>query len=247
MQLNHKVKLVTVAQHVIALAGLYFYGISWSSALTILFFYFIFFGLGVSGGYHKLFCHRSFETTTFWRRTLLALGVASGLGSSVAWSLSHRLHHKHSDQGIDKDPYYPQGGFWSAFVAWWIVPRNVAYNPLIIRDLLADREQRFIHDHYFKILGTFVLVLTAINPWLTVFVWAIPNVLGYHAIQAVGVISHSFGSQPHNNHDNSRNNFWVGILTFGEGFQNTHHYTPSSYRLHRYDLVGYIIERFLKK
>lgn len=247
MQLNHKVKLITIIQHIIAVVGLYYFGFDWLSALTVLFFYFIFFGLGVSGGYHKLFCHRSFETTKFWRRVLLALGTASGLGSSVAWSLSHRLHHKYSDQGIDKDPYYPQGGFWPALVAWWVVPRNVPYNPLIIRDLLADSEQRVIHDHYFKILGTFVLVITAINPWLTVFVWAIPNVLGYHAIQAVGVVSHSFGLQKYNNHDNSRDNFWVGILTFGEGFQNTHHYVPGAYRLHKYDLVGILIERLFKK
>jgi stearoyl-CoA desaturase (delta-9 desaturase) len=84
-----------------------------------------------------------------------------------------------------------------------------------------------------------------LDPWLTVFAWAIPNVLGYHAIQAVGVLSHSYGQQPYDNKDNSRDNYLIGLLTFGEGFQNTHHQHPQWPRLHKYDLVGYIIERFL--
>ena len=241
MQLNHKVKLVTISQHIIAITGIWYYGLSVASIATLLFFYFVYFGLGISGGYHKLFCHRSFETTKFWRRLLLAIGTTSGFGSSIAWSLSHRLHHMNSDQSVDKDPYYPQGGFWAKVRAWAVTPRNVPYNPLVIRDMLKDPEQMFIHLHYFKILGLFLVILTAINPWLTVFVWAIPNVLGYHAIQAVGVLSHSYGSQPYDNHDNSRNNYIVGILTFGEGFQNTHHQYPSIYKLHNHDIVGHFI------
>jgi stearoyl-CoA desaturase (delta-9 desaturase) len=116
---------------------------------------------------------------------------------------------------------------------------------MIVKDLLADPVQKFIHLNYFKILFAFVAVLTAINPWLTVFAWAVPNVMGYHSIQAVGVISHSYGDQPHDNHDNSRDNYIVGLLTFGEGFQNTHHKYPQAYKLHPHDIVGIIIERFL--
>jgi stearoyl-CoA desaturase (delta-9 desaturase) len=244
MQLNHKVKLVTILQHVIAVAGVAYYGITWAGVITALVFYFVFFGLGISGGFHKLFCHRSFKTNKFWRRTLLAIGTFSGFGSSIAWSLSHRLHHKFSDQGIDVDPYYPQA---NKFTSWWVTPRNVPYNPLIIKDMLVDAEQLYIHTHYFKILFTFVLLLTAVNPWLTVFAWAIPNVLGYHAIQAVGTLSHSYGTQPYDNRDNSRDNIFVGILTFGEGFQNTHHQYPGWYKLDRTDIVGIIIDKFIKK
>lgn len=247
MQLNHKVKLITISQHIIAVAGLIYYGFNLASLLTVLFLYFVYFGLGVSGGYHKMISHRSFKTTRLKKYLLLYIGAFSGLGSSVAWSLSHRLHHAFSDQGIDKDPYYPQGGFFPALVAWWVVPRNVPYNPLIIRDLLTDPDQRFLHEHYFKILGTFVLILALINPWLVVFAWAWPNVLGYHAIQAVGVISHTFGSRPYDNKDNSRDNIVVGVLAFGEGFQNTHHKYPGQHRLHKYDIVGWFLERFIIK
>lgn len=245
MLLNHKVKLITISQHLIALGGIVYYGFSLPAVLTALVFWFLFFGMGVSGGYHKMICHRSFETTKFWRYTLLALGTLSGFGSSIAWTVSHRLHHNNSDTTIDKDPYYPQGGTWNKILAWCVTPRAVPYNPLIVKDLLADPVQKFIHLNYFKILLGSVAVIALISPWLLVFAWALPNVLGYHSIQAVGVISHSYGSQPHDNQDNSRDNYLVGILTFGEGFQNTHHKYPQAYKLHPHDLVGVIIEKFL--
>lgn len=247
MLLNHKVKLITVSQHLIAIFGVIFYGVDFLTIATVLAMYFVYFGLGISGGYHKLFCHRSFKTNKFWRRMLLAIGTASGFGSSIAWSLSHRLHHKHSDTDIETDPYYPQGTVWNKFTSWWVTPRNVPYNPLIIKDMLVDPEQVFVHQHYFKILFSFLIVLTAINPWLLVFAWAWPNVLGYHAIQAVGTISHSYGPQPYDNRDNSRDNAIVGVLTFGEGFQNTHHQFPGLYKLHSTDIVGTIIEKLIKK
>lgn len=247
MQLNHKVKLITVSQHIIAVVGCIYYGVNLAAVLTALAMYFVFFGLGISGGYHKLFCHRAFKTTVFWRRTLLAIGTFSGFGSSIAWSLSHRLHHKNSDISIEVDPYYPQGTFWNKFTSWWVTPRNVPYNPLVIKDMLVDPEQVWVHQRYFTILFAFVLIITTINPWLLVFAWAWPNVLGYHAIQAVGTISHSHGTQPYDNHDNSRDNIVVGVLTFGEGFQNTHHQYPGLYKLHSTDLVGILIEKFIKK
>lgn len=243
MLLNHKVKLVTVAQHVITLAGLYYYGISTAGIVTALAFYFLYFGLGVSGGFHKMICHRAFKTSNFWRYTLLALGTMSGFGSSIAWTVSHRLHHSNSDTSIEKDPYYPQGTLWNKFTSWWVTPRAVPYSPMLVKDLLADPMQKWIHLHYFKLLFAFVAVVTIINPWLTVFAWALPNVLGYHAIQAVGTISHTCGTQPYDNHDNSRDNIVVGVLTFGEGFQNTHHQHPGWYKLHKTDIVGIIINR----
>ena len=40
-----------------------------------------------------------------------------------------------------------------------------------------------------------------------------------------------------------RTNFWINILSAGEGFHDTHHYNPAQVRLHKYDMSGYIIER----
>lgn len=247
MLLNHKVKLITIAQHIIAVAGAIYYGIGLLELATVLVGYFLIFGLGVSGGFHKMISHRSFKTNRFWYFILLGLGTLSGFGSSIAWTVSHRLHHTNSDISIDKDPYYPQGSTWDRIVAWCVTPRAVPYNPMIVKDLLADPVQKFIHLDYFKIFFGLVALIALISPWALVFAWAIPCVLSYHAIQAVGVLSHTYGTQPHDNHDNSRDNYLVGILTFGEGFQNTHHWDPGLYKLHPHDLVGIFIERFVAK
>jgi fatty-acid desaturase len=40
---------------------------------------------------------------------------------------------------------------------------------------------------------------------------------------AVNSVSHVWGSQTFNTGDLSRNNWWIGILAFGEGWHNNHH------------------------
>jgi stearoyl-CoA desaturase (Delta-9 desaturase) len=45
---------------------------------------------------------------------------------------------------------------------------------------------------------------------------------------AVGSICHLFGSRPFETRDRSANNFWIALISFGEGLQNNHHAFPSS-------------------
>jgi stearoyl-CoA desaturase (delta-9 desaturase) len=246
MELNHKLKLLALTQHLIGILGIFYYGVSAVTFFVVLFFYFLYFGVGISAGFHRLICHKSYQCADIVKKILLIIGTLSGAGSSVAWVLSHRLHHLHSDKNISMDPYYPQGNFWSKIKAWIVTPRNVPYNPLIIKDVLKDKFQLFLHRHYFKFIWLYVILLAIVNPWLVVFAWAVPNILSYHAMQSVGVLSHTYGKKIHDTHDNSRNNLVVGILTFGEGFQNTHHKYPYNFNFDNLDLIGLILEKLRK-
>ena len=36
---------------------------------------------------------------------------------------------------------------------------------------------------------------------------------------------------------------WLALLTFGDAFHDVHHDYPNKYRLHKYDLIGWLIEK----
>jgi stearoyl-CoA desaturase (delta-9 desaturase) len=46
----------------------------------------------------------------------------------------------------------------------------------------------------------------------------------------VNSISHTSGRRRFNTSDDSRNNWWVALLTLGEGWHNNHHRWPTSER-----------------
>jgi sn-1 stearoyl-lipid 9-desaturase len=56
------------------------------------------------------------------------------------------------------------------------------------------------------------------------------TVVGLHCTWLVNSATHTWGSRRFVTRDHSTNNFWVAILTFGEGWHNNHHAHPVSAR-----------------
>ncbi|MBX5479393.1 MAG: acyl-CoA desaturase, partial [Pyrinomonas methylaliphatogenes] len=54
--------------------------------------------------------------------------------------------------------------------------------------------------------------------------------VGLHATWLVNSATHMWGTQRFATGDDSRNNWWVALLTFGEGWHNNHHAHPTSAR-----------------
>ena len=50
--------------------------------------------------------------------------------------------------------------------------------------------------------------------------------LGLHATWLVNSATHMWGSRRFETRDDSRNNWWVALLTGGEGWHNNHHAHP---------------------
>ncbi len=67
---------------------------------------------------------------------------------------------------------------------------------------------------------------------LPVFLWGIflRVTLGLHSTWLVNSATHMFGSRRFETRDDSRNSWWVALLTFGEGWHNNHHAHPTSAR-----------------
>src|SRR5438067_12938154 len=70
-------------------------------------------------------------------------------------------------------------------------------------------------------IGGFLLVLWGI---------CLRVVFGLHTRWLVNSATHMWGMRRFATHDDSRNNWCVALLTFGEGWHNNHHAHPSSAR-----------------
>jgi stearoyl-CoA desaturase (delta-9 desaturase) len=55
-------------------------------------------------------------------------------------------------------------------------------------------------------------------------------VVGLHATWLVNSATHMWGNRRFATRDDSRNSWWVALLTFGEGWHNNHHAHPTSAR-----------------
>src|ERR1041384_1361016 len=78
------------------------------------------------------------------------------------------------------------------------------------------------------VLGAIVLLL---GGW-KMFLWTmcLRIVGGLHITWAVNSATHMFGKRRFNTRDDSRNTWWVALLSFGEGWHNNHHAHPTSAR-----------------
>ena len=118
-------------------------------------------GFGITVGYHRLFTHRSFKTTRTVRALLAALGSMAVEGPVIEWAATHRKHHRFSDH--EGDPHSPHldhapgwrgalRGLGHAHVGWMFRGKDMANPARYAKDLLADRDLRFI-SRTFPLLG----------------------------------------------------------------------------------------------
>ena len=227
-------------------------------------------GLGTTVGYHRLFTHRSFETTKTVRATFAILGSMTIQGPVTQWVTDHRKHHALSDQ--EGDPHSPHAGFapnaWGALkgffhahMGWLFHLKGMERGEHYGKDLYDDRLIRRIDRMYFLWVVLSFAVPFAIGyavggaSWklgLEVLVWGgLIRVFAYqHATFSVNSICHMFGRRSYRSRDESRNNWVVAALTFGEGWHNNHHAFPASARhgLDRLQLdIAWITIRTLEK
>jgi stearoyl-CoA desaturase (delta-9 desaturase) len=254
---------------IIVAVGLWGIALSWVDVAVFLALY-VLTGLGTTVGYHRLFTHRSFETTKTVRATFAILGSMTIQGPVTQWVTDHRKHHALSDQ--DGDPHSPHAGFapnaWGALkgffhahMGWLFHLKGMERGDHYGKDLYDDRLIRGIDRMYFVWVTLSFALPFAVGyavggeSWklgLEVLVWGgLIRVFAYqHATFSVNSICHMFGRRSYRSRDESRNNWVVAALTFGEGWHNNHHAFPASARhgLDRLQLdIAWITIRTLEK
>ena len=189
--------------------------------------------LGIGMGYHRLLTHRGYKTPKWVEYFLTFCGTLALEGGPIFWVATHRLHHQHSD--TDDDPHTPHhGGFWAHM--GWILFGQGHHNDteLMSRyapDLGADPFYRWLNTYHWVPLTTLGLVTLALGGWPMVL-WLVffRVTAGLHATWLVNSATHMWGSRRFQTKDDTRNSWWVAVLTFGEGWHNNHHAHPTSAR-----------------
>lgn len=199
----------------------------WCVALVM---YFVLNGLGMIMTYHRLLTHRAFKCPKWVEYALSFITTFSFTGSAITWIAIHRKHHRFAD--TEKDPHSPDHmGFWRVqfFTAFAEVEGRYAV------DLMRDKFYLWQHSHYTKICIAGIILLTLINPMLTVYGLLFPAGLTLF----FGTLILSWAHRDYQ----PRTVLWLAILTFGDAFHDVHHEYPNKYRLHKYDLIGWLIEK----
>lgn len=219
------------------------------SDLVLFGVFYVLTALGVTIGYHRMLTHDGFKTHPWAKGIFLVLGVMSFNGLPDEWAATHIKHHAHSDH--EEDPHSPLDGFWHAHLGWLYhlsnFPDVKEYAPHLLQDPIVQFVRRY---------SMMWMILSLFLPWLlggwTGFLWGGPVriFLMNHVVWSVNSVCHCFGNRPFETGDESRNEWVVGLLGFGEGWHNNHHAFPRSafhgMRWWQFDLSGYLI-RALEK
>ena len=215
--------------------------------LTILLVGYVFAGIGITVGYHRLFTHRSFQTFRAVRYAFAIFGQFAVQGNVVSWVANHRKHHQFSDRSGDPhSPHADRGegfwegakGLWHAHTGWLFDSDAVADRNRYARDLIDDRGLRVIAALFVPIVVA-SLLLPALVGWLWIggrygflagLVWggAVRILLLHHVTWSINSICHYWGRRRFAVRDESRNVWWLSWLSFGESWHNNHHAFPSS-------------------
>jgi len=207
---------------------------TWTGLATCIFLGWLSGCIGICLGYHRLLTHGSFQTHRFTFRLIGLIGLLAGQGPPIQWVANHRKHHLYSDQ--PEDPHSPRDGRWWSHILW-LVPYHTAedvqetherYAP----DLLKDPFMRFLQKTFLLWHIGMGAILYGIGYWLggtnmaiSMLVYGMFVRLFYvlHATWFVNSATHIWGYRNYETTDDSRNLWWVALLTYGEGWHNNHH------------------------
>lgn len=183
-------------------------------------------GLGVTVGYHRLITHRSFHVPKWLEYLLTLCGSLALQGGPIKWVATHRVHHAFSDR--PQDPHSPTRGFWWAHMFWLFAYDEVLDHPTkywrYAPELARDKGHQFLnrtHVLHTVLMGAVLLAVGGL-PWL---IWGlfVRTTFVYHGTWLVNSAAHLWGYQTYDTNEGSRNNWWVALLSYGEGWHNNHH------------------------
>lgn len=193
-------------------------------------------GLSITAGYHRFFSHKTYEAAAPVQFFYAIFGALAAQNSILWWSSSHRVHHKYADK--DWDPYNIQRGFWWAHI-FWIFYKNDQRDDTFANspDLLANKIVMWQHRWHKQIMvvvgfGLPTLIGAAFGDPIAGLLWGgfTRLVVIHHTTFFVNSLAHSLGKPLFNAEASARDNWFVALLTLGEGYHSFHHRFPADFR-----------------
>jgi len=195
----------------------------------------------ITAFYHRYFAHRAFRASRGAQFVFAVLGASAVQRGPLWWASHHRHHHAHADGPADTHSARQHGFLWS-HAGWFLARENFATRLDLVRDLARYPELRWLDRYDVAVPALLAVALYASGAGLEVagvatsgaqlVVWGfcVSTVLLYHATFTINSFAHRCGSRRYATRDDSRNNWWLALLTFGEGWHNNHHHFPGAAR-----------------
>ena len=244
----------------LACLGVIWVGFSWAAfaAAAALYALRMF---ALTGFYHRYFSHRAFKTSRALQFVFALIRAACVQRGPLWWAAHHRNHHRHAD--TEADIHSPlQRGFWWSHMGWFLTPRGFRTDWEVIPDLRRYPELRWLDRFDIAVPILLAVALYFFGRWLgaaypelhtsgaQMLIWGffVSTVVLFHATVTINSVAHRFGSRRFATRDNSRNNWLLALITFGEGWHNNHHHFPGSarqgFRWWEFDLTYYLLRAF---
>lgn len=242
----------------ISLISIFFVGYS-HIALAVFILMYALRMFAITGFYHRYFSHKTFKTGRLTQFVFAVIGASAVQRGPLWWASHHRRHHVHSDSFEDHHSPKTNSFLWS-HTGWFLSKANFLTDAKWIKELSRFPELRLLDrfDILVPILCCALLFLfgevvgylfpaTETNGWqLVVWGFVFSTVILYHSTFLINSASHLWGKKRYKTNDDSKNNFLLAILTFGEGWHNNHHHYPGSVKQGFYwweiDLTYYVLK-----
>ena len=209
----------------------------WEMLLISLFMHYLISIIGISMTYHRSISHNAVVLPKWLEFIGLFLGGLSLQGSALSWAATHRQHHRY--YGTEKDPHSPK-----AMGVWYIQTFGYAFSKIDSRSVanLFKTWHATWHKYYYWIYVPLLigsLILLPFNIALAIF-WA-PIAIVFHLEGFVNTWTHAWSK------DVPSNKPLVSLFVGGEAWHENHHEYPGNMRFHKYDLLGFLLEKLKNK
>ncbi len=224
----------------IALIGVPWYGFSqgfsWSGWLA----FFVVLGangMSITAGYHRLWAHNSYKAHPLLKLLFALFGAAATQNSILVWASGHRRHHRHVDD-IDHDPYSAKKGLWYSHIGWMLRDYKASSEDFSnAKDLQRDKIVMWQHRNYLALVLTMNIAPAVILGFITgnmlenlLLAGVLRLVVSHHTTFFINSLAHFWGRRPYTDENTARDNDFLALLTYGEGYHNYHHIFQNDYR-----------------
>lgn len=201
---------------------------------------------GITGGYHRYFAHRTYKTGRVFQFLLALVAQSSAQRGALWWASTHRHHHKYSD--TLEDVHSPvRRSFLYSHMGWIFDRKHRDTDLAAIPDFAKYPELVWLDRNRYLppiALGFLVWLFAGWSGLIVGFFWS--TVALWHATFCINSLAHVYGKRRYLTGDQSRNNWWLALLTFGEGWHNNHHHYQSAacqgFRWYEIDISYYVLK-----